>query len=148
MLLELGIVLRGCTEAEQDESSVAAGALDQRSSRTSATNGKHRHIRLNQFELREELRQMASKKDNSESGAPRWTYAAATIVAVAGFVWGIISFFLTEQASSKTAPTTAAPSSVNISASGSVGVGTMSGGSIVVGTSHDADTPQAPRASK
>lgn len=89
---------------------------------------------------------MAAKKPISAAGAPRWTYIVGTLVAVAGLVWGIVSFVLAARAQNRPTATTAAP--VSVSGTGNVAVGTMSGGSITVGAPQKADGSEASRVSK
>ncbi len=80
---------------------------------------------------------MAAKtKPNTPSGAPRWTYAVGAIVGAATLIWAIASYFIPKPEPAKPAPATpaAAPaSSVTVSGDGSVGVGTMQGGTINIG---------------
>jgi hypothetical protein len=87
---------------------------------------------------------MASKKAKSKSGAPRWTYVAGTMVAIVGLVWGIVSFFLAEKPSAAPPATT----NVNVDAPGSVGVGTMEGGTITVGAPQKDAAAEPPAASE
>ena len=37
---------------------------------------------------------MKRNSSNTTSGAPRWTYIAGALVAVAGLIWGIVTHFL------------------------------------------------------
>jgi len=74
-----------------------------------------------------------SKPDGANEGAPRWTYWAAAVVAAGGLLWGIVSYFIPKPQLSKSAATASAPT-VSVSGQDNVGVGTMSGGQISVGT--------------
>lgn len=70
------------------------------------------------------------------AGPPRWTYVAGSIVAIGGFLWGVVSYFIPKPEPQKPVPTAVTPApSVSVSGSGSVGVGTMTGGQISVGVS-------------
>jgi hypothetical protein len=75
-----------------------------------------------------------SPPNDAREGQPRWTYAVAAIVAAVGLVWGIISYFIPKPEPQKPPMTVTAPltSGVNVTGSGNVGVGTMSGGTINV----------------
>lgn len=77
---------------------------------------------------------MAARPDDAKPGPPRWTYVAASIVAIAGLLWSIVAHFLPKPESQRPTPAAVPPSpSVNVSGSGNVGVGSMSGGQISVG---------------
>jgi hypothetical protein len=77
---------------------------------------------------------MAKRTNDAKEGQPRWTYAAGSIVAIGGLVWGIVSYFIPKPEPQKPTPAAVTPSpSVSVSGSGNVGVGTMSGGQISVG---------------
>ena len=84
---------------------------------------------------------MATK---TSSGPPRWTYAVAAIVGAAGLIWTIVSTFLPKSEPQRPTP------SVSVSGTGSVGVGTMSGGEISVGAPPPsaASTPSTPSETK
>ena len=74
------------------------------------------------------------RKQQQRTGAPSWTYVAGAIVAVAGLVWGMVSYFIPKPEPPKAASSTAIPTpSVTVSGSGNTGVGVMSGGQIVNG---------------
>ena len=75
---------------------------------------------------------MAAAKNPADSGAPKWTYVVATLVAVGTLVWAVASHFIPKAEESK--PAGAGGTSVTVSGSGNVAVGTMSGGQISVGS--------------
>lgn len=63
---------------------------------------------------------------------PRWSYVVAAIVAVVGMVWGVVSYFIPKAESPQS---TAEPrTTVTVTGTDNVGVGTMSGGSISKGS--------------
>lgn len=72
----------------------------------------------------------------AESGAPRWTHALAAIVGAVAFCWGVVSFFISraDQQMAAQGPAESARTHVTVSGSGSVGVGTMNGGTITTGS--------------
>lgn len=78
---------------------------------------------------------MARSNDAKVAGAPRWTYAAGSLVAIAGLIWAIASYFIPKPESNKPpSPVAASATNVNVSGSGNVGVGTMAGGQISIVT--------------
>ncbi len=82
-------------------------------------------------------------KAKPESGPPRWTYVLGAIVAAAGMLWGVVSFFIPKSEIARPdlhTPAPAPPVSVTVPGSGSVGVGIMSGGSIAVGATTPASS--------
>lgn len=72
-------------------------------------------------------------KQPAKEGAPRWTYVVGAIVGIAGLAWGIVSYFIPRTEIPKTSPVTT-PGEVHVSGSGNVGIGTMSGGQVAIGT--------------
>ena len=75
-----------------------------------------------------------------KEGPPRWTYAVASIVAIATFVWGVVSYFIPKPEPPKPASTPAVPT-VSVSGNGNVGIGTMSGGQINSGVATASAAP-------
>ena len=76
-------------------------------------------------------------KSKSELGPARWTYSLAAVVGAAGLMWAIVSYFIPKPDPLKPPAAVVIPSqqgdaSVDVSGSGSVGVGNMSGGTIGV----------------
>ena len=69
------------------------------------------------------------------SGAPRWTYAVGAVVGAAALLGGIVSYFIPKPEPPKP-PVAAVPApvpSVNVDGAGSIGVGSMTGGTITQG---------------
>jgi len=80
----------------------------------------------------------------TKEGQPRWTYAVASILAIATFVWGVVSYFVPKPEAPKPASTPTLPV-VSVSGNGNVGIGTMSGGQINNGVAAAATPTSAPR---
>ena len=77
----------------------------------------------------------ANSASNKPPGAPRWTYMLGSLVGAAGLLWGIVSYFISNPESGKVGSAASVPKpAVTVSGSGSVGVGTMSGGQISLGS--------------
>lgn len=88
------------------------------------------------------------KPKESNGGTPRWSYVVGSIVAVAGLVWAIISYFVPKPEPLKPSPVPT-PQSVNVSGNGSIGVGTMTGGKISnVASAPPEKAPPAKRTDK
>lgn len=89
-----------------------------------------------------------ASKESGSSGAPRWTYVAAAVVAAGGLAWTIASHFMSgpRPASPPPAPTTPAVS-VTVGGTHNVAVGVMGGGVINQGVQAGgpASTDAAPR---
>jgi hypothetical protein len=75
------------------------------------------------------------QKSNPE-GAPRWTSVVGAIVAIGGLALGVFSY-LAPKPETKLAQQPAISASgpvVNVSGSSNVGIGTMTGGQVSIGT--------------
>ena len=81
---------------------------------------------------------MSTRKPASNPGAPPWTYVVGAIATAAGIVWGIVSFFFARTPSQLPAPA-ATSSTVSVVGSGNVAIGTVSGGSVVIGDQQKPD---------
>ena len=86
---------------------------------------------------------MVTKSVVGNTGAPRWTYVAGVIVAIAGLGWTVVSYFIAKPEAQPKPPAALTAPAVSVSGNGSVGVGTMSGGQISVGSSPIVPTPAA-----
>ena len=63
-----------------------------------------------------------------------WPAKLTAVVAVAGLLWGVLSFFIGRADTSKTSDATTAKSQISVQGEGNLAVGSMSGGTINQGT--------------
>jgi hypothetical protein len=71
-----------------------------------------------------------ASKASGTSEPPRWTYVVGSVLAIVGMAWAILTYFLPKPATDKSP--TRSDVQVSVSGSGSVGVGEMKGGQIIV----------------
>ena len=91
---------------------------------------------------------MSRNAPAASGGAPRWTYVTGAIVAIAGLLWTVSSYFVPHPPSpAPTHPQDSPAPSVSVSGSG-IAVGQMYGGKIIqqsvtpVGSHTVAATPR------
>lgn len=78
---------------------------------------------------------MTEQSGDTKAGAPRWTYIVGAIVAVAGLLWGIVSFLM-----SRSEPPVAPPPVQHAEAQGGTAINASGSARVSVGAASTPET--------